>query len=222
MGSGKKLALVRLVIRSSLWCGLGLAFSLVCMKTASIYAGWDIDGFSPSKTERQEAATLHLETALGISYAIPWLFAVLIFKLALRRHLPWACVCYVCGVLISYPMQIFAWAVPIDLRYYEQTRFDPIEWRLVMPVRHVDVGLPSRRKMADDLVSNSLLCGRSRSEVLQLLGPGLTTPPDGLSTGALCYFIGPDRSFLGRFSTEYLLVTFDSGLVVDSVDLILR
>jgi len=213
--------MVRVVMRSLFWCGLGLVFSLVCIKAALIYGGYDLDSLPPG----EEDVPLHLRMAYHICFVIPWVFAVLILGLALRRQLAlrwrlsWACVFYACGVLISYPLQVLVYVVPTDLRYYQRIRFDPIEWRLAMRERRNDVAMISRRKMAVDLVRNRQLSWRSRSEVLKLLGPGLEKCPDRVSTGSLCYYIGWRTSPVALYGDEYLIVTFDSNSIVDEVQL---
>ena len=79
--------------------------------------------------------------------------------------------------------------------------FDTDQWRSNWSVRH---------KMVDDLIESRLLIGKSKNEVLQLLGN-----PNNTSKGNKDFFtykLGSPPSFFNS-EPEYLMVVFVNGKV---------
>jgi hypothetical protein len=61
--------------------------------------------------------------------------------------------------------------------------------------------------MVDDLLSKDVLIGRTREDVIQLLGR-----PDGASTHILVYWLGPERGLI-RIDSERLGIDLADGKV---------
>jgi hypothetical protein len=79
------------------------------------------------------------------------------------------CICAMLGICVLVALLGFPFAAPaINNALYSQKPFDSEAWKVG--------GLRQRARMAGDLVFSGILLGKSRGEVIDLLGP-----PDGAS-----------------------------------------
>lgn len=87
--------------------------------------------------------------------------------------------------------------------------FDPVAWHDESQVRE-DV----RLAMADRLIADGALIGKTRAEVVALLGE---PPPTGyFFDWDLVYWLGQERGFIGIDSEWLVLRLGEDGLVVDN------
>lgn len=85
--------------------------------------------------------------------------------------------------------------------------FDPVAWQ---DEAQVQLGL--RLKMADRLIAHGTLVGKTRAEVVELLGE---PPPTGyFADWDLVYWLGPERGFISIDSEWLVLRLSAEGLVV--------
>ena len=97
-----------------------------------------------------------------------------------------------------------------------QRPFDPAAWRASTPPdRAAD---DARLYMVEDLITSRALMGRTRAEVLALLGPA--RPTRYFRHYQLVYWVGPERRFLARDGLDYrwLAIHFDFDGRVSEVD----
>lgn len=100
-----------------------------------------------------------------------------------------------------FPFGIVAW------RYRART-FDPVAWR-----NDAETGSGVRQSMADGLVARRSLIGRTREEVVEMLGE----PPE---TGYfkrydLVYWLGDERGFIS-IDSEWLMIRIVDGHVLEA------
>jgi hypothetical protein len=81
--------------------------------------------------------------------------------------------------------------------------FDPVTWN---DKTQVEAGI--RLAMADRIVSRRMLSGKTRPEVIAMLGEPPKT--DYFSDWDLVYWLGPERGFIS-IDSEWLVVRFDSN-----------
>src|SRR5215212_8180343 len=88
------------------------------------------------------------------------------------------------------------------------TPFDRAAWPDERQVQH---GV--RLKMADRIVATKMLTGKTRAQVVEMLGE---PPPTGyFKSWDLVYYLGPERGFMG-IDSEWLVVKLDGqGRVSD-------
>jgi len=97
-------------------------------------------------------------------------------------------------------------------RYIRQDRggsFDPAAWK-----RAVQCDPSIRKRMAQVIISNKILLGATRDEVIRLLGP-----PDRIGRYAQAandidwnYYCGPEDGFI-RIDSQWLTIQFKDGKV---------
>jgi hypothetical protein len=106
----------------------------------------------------------------------------------------------------------FAWLVVLALPVFAYaTLFAPLPFFRTLWDAQVADALHVRQRMADRLVDARGLQGKSRAQVVALLGEP-DEPAD--SVGDMVYVLGDERSFLG-IDSELLAIRFDaSGQVV--------
>ena len=85
------------------------------------------------------------------------------------------------------------------LTYHPQTTFDAIAWEL---------NVEERYQMSHDIIKSELLIGKSKNEVVDLLGPEYSEYDDSLS-----YYLGFAPGI--HIDPEFLYIYFDNGMVVD-------
>jgi hypothetical protein len=94
-------------------------------------------------------------------------------------------------------------------RWLPGRAFDPVAWQDEF---QVEQGV--RLKMADRLIAQQSLLGKTRVEVVELLGD--PTPTGHFSDWDLVYWLGPERGFI-RIDSEWLVLRLaDDGRVVDN------
>lgn len=120
---------------------------------------------------------------------------------------------------VSYPFLALAGILVRDSwqtwqRCRGYTQFTPQAWQdetLMYDPRYV------RLCMVEDLLAQEILMGRSRSEVMALLGE--PDPPNGFQEYDLIYILGPERSFIS-IDYEWLVINFDPQGTVRTARLI--
>ncbi len=85
------------------------------------------------------------------------------------------------------------------ITYYPQAYFDPIAWQ---------TNVEERYKMSQDIITSEVLIGKSKKEVIDLLGQDYSEDEDRLS-----YYLGFAPGI--HIDPEFLLIYFDNGKVVD-------
>jgi hypothetical protein len=88
--------------------------------------------------------------------------------------------------------------------YRHRRRFDATAWK--RDAGH-DTKWPTRLTMANDLVESCVLDGKTKAQVLELLGPETVT--DKWKDWELVYWLGPERG-LFRIDSEWLVIQFSS------------
>lgn len=87
--------------------------------------------------------------------------------------------------------------------------FDPVAWR---DESQVQQGV--RLGMADRLIARRTLIGKTRAEVVELLGE---PPPTGyFADWDLVYWLGPERGFISIDSEWLVLRLAEDGRVIDN------
>ena len=89
--------------------------------------------------------------------------------------------------------------------YIQGRQFDPERWQKAKPFSGDD----ARQKMVDDLIQSALLVGKTRSEVIQLLGP----PSEYLGKMAYCLGSSDDGWFPLSIDNAWLVIEFENGVV---------
>ena len=112
------------------------------------------------------------------------------------------------GVVTAAYVSAFAFMflrTPVE-SYLYSVRFNSTAWR----AHSMDHGLewPTRLRMIDDLMRQNLLDGKSREEVVGVLGPPDRTAK--FRDWDLVYDLGPERSFI-RIDSEWLLLRMDTN-----------
>jgi len=88
--------------------------------------------------------------------------------------------------------------------------FDEVLWRSAQGLEQDKASITPRQKMLGDLVAKNLL-GKTRTEVIALLGdPSNKMDPDGPGP-ALSYPTGFERGSYIRIDSEWLLIYFNSA-----------
>ena len=132
------------------------------------------------------------------------------------RRLVWILV-----AVLGTPVALFgvAWAyfvIPSGDDYRHRLVFDAKAWRN----KAADAGddWPTRLRMVDSLMDRRLLDGRTRSQVVELLGP--TDDTSKWRDWDLVYHLGPERKGLFRIDSEWLVIRLDSSRTVASYRLV--
>ncbi len=94
--------------------------------------------------------------------------------------------------------------VPTVDDYRHRQRFDAPAWRLD---QGQDRKWPTRLAMATDLVKSRILMGKTKGEILELLGPETETA--NWKDWGIVYWLGPERGFMG-IDSEWLVVRYGS------------
>ena len=89
-------------------------------------------------------------------------------------------------------------------------KFDRAEWRDPRSSAFVPGDITVRQKMLGDVVS-TVLPGRSRGDIEQLLGPSLDTPYFKNTGRDLIYILGAERGSMFSIDSEWLLIWFDDS-----------
>lgn len=130
-----------------------------------------------------------------------------------RRRLVWTLV-----AVLGTPVALYgvAWTylviIPSSQDYRHRLSFDARRWR----DKSADAGdaWPTRLRMVDSLMDSRLLDGRTRQQVVDLLGP-----PDDTSKWRdwdVVYHLGPERKGVFRIDSEWLVIRLDSSRTVAS------
>lgn len=86
--------------------------------------------------------------------------------------------------------------------------FDAADWQA-----DATVGSGIRQAMADRLLARHMLIGKTRAEVINLLG---TPPPTGyFAQWDFVYWLGPERGFIS-IDSEWLVIRLKVGRVVEA------
>lgn len=101
----------------------------------------------------------------------------------------------------------FVVVVPSSDDYRHRLSFEKRVWR----DKSADAGddWPTRLRMVDSLIDRRLLDGRTRSQVVELLGPADDTAK--FRDWDLVYYLGPERKGLFRIDSEWLVIRLDPG-----------
>jgi hypothetical protein len=118
----------------------------------------------------------------------------------MRTRWSWVVILVIVAMCL-FPAGIVAW------RYRART-FDAVAWR-----NDAENGSGVRQSMADGLVASRSLIGRTREEVVEMLGE----PPE---TGYfkrydLVYWLGHERGFIS-IDSEWLVIRIVNGRVVEA------
>ena len=84
--------------------------------------------------------------------------------------------------------------------------FEPDQWQKGDSLGMADRDAP-RLRMADGLVADRALIGKTKPQILDMLGP--PTDTDKFSSQGLVYWLGPERGFMS-IDSEWLIVDFDA------------
>lgn len=111
-------------------------------------------------------------------------------------------VCLTLFAIVVVAVCLFASWPSIDSKL-KSKRFDSLTWNQ----NKEDVMWPNRLRMVDNLIASRLLIGKSRSEIVSILGP------DDKNSGYFkdwhsVYQLGPERGFI-RIDSEWLVINFD-------------
>lgn len=127
------------------------------------------------------------------------------------RRLVW-----VLAAVLGTPVALYglAWAYVVmpGSDYRHRLAFDVKAWR----DKSADAGddWPTRLRMEDSLIACRLLDGRTRPQVVELLGPADDTAK--WRDWDLVYHLGPERKGLIRIDSEWLVIRLDSSRTVSS------
>jgi hypothetical protein len=127
------------------------------------------------------------------------------------RRLVWILV-----AVLGMPVALYglAWAYfagPSIEDYQRRLAFDAKAWR----EKSADAGddWPTRLRMVNSLMDRRLLDGRTRAQVVELLGPADETSK--WRDWDLVYHLGPERGLFG-IDSEWLVIRLDSSRTVSS------
>ncbi|MFO0773935.1 MAG: hypothetical protein U0172_04625 [Nitrospiraceae bacterium] len=112
------------------------------------------------------------------------------------------------GVGLLTPLLLMVSATLIDVTaddYRHRIAFDTNVWKAKGQATAI---WPDRLRMVDDLIANVPLQGRTKENVLALLGPGDLT--DYFQDWDQVYWLGPERGWL-RIDSEWLVLRYDSA-----------
>ena len=188
------------------YCGLGIAFSFVAFVLVFY---WSSITASITGTEATfDAPGPQWLRLVGVLARNLDLVVLAILVAATVRHPPrLRAVVYALGVGLGNAL-VFGWLffgwVAED--YVSRTTFNSATWRRVGGTFD-----SVRLRMVDDLIDSKALDGRSREQVLTLLGPA--DEPGKFAEWNLVYWLGPERGML-RLDSEWLVIRFaDDGRV---------
>jgi hypothetical protein len=83
--------------------------------------------------------------------------------------------------------------------YYPKEKFDNIKWK---------TNIEERYRMSEDIIKNYILIGRTKSEIIELLGDEFYVHSDG----AISYYLGFVPPI--KMDPDILTIYFEDGLVV--------
>jgi hypothetical protein len=128
------------------------------------------------------------------------------------RRLVWLLV-----AVLGTPVALYgaAWAyfgIPSGDDYRHRLVFDAKAWQ----DRSADAGRdwPTRLRMVDSLIDRRLLDGRTRPQIVELLGP--TDDTAKWRDWDLVYHLGPERKSLFRIDSEWLVIRLGASRTVES------
>jgi hypothetical protein len=101
-----------------------------------------------------------------------------------------------------------AGALSLAVWRYRPRSFDRVAWR-----NDAEIGAGVRQSMADGLVANHSLIGRTREEVVEMLGEPPNTPY--LKRYDLVYWLGDERGFIS-IDSEWLVIRIVDGRVIEA------
>lgn len=146
-----------------------------------------------------------LSPALTFVSLTPWVVLVILVALRLAGQRKARPVAFALGAVIPVAAAIgYVQFAPVVVDHLHREPFNAPAWRANA---NSDTLWPARLTMVDDLLSKDVLLGRTREDVIQLLGP-----PDGTSTQTLVYGLGPERGLI-RIDSERLGIDFADGKV---------
>ena len=93
----------------------------------------------------------------------------------------------------------------------ERLPFEKNQWRAARQGNQYESTI--RHRMADDLVASRALLGKSRAEVVDLLGE--VTITDKWSDWDMAYLLGLERGF-GAIDSEWLVLRLERDRVIDA------
>lgn len=129
-----------------------------------------------------------------------------------RRRLVWILVAVLGTPVALYGLAWTYFVIPSSEDYRHRLAFDAKGWR----DKSADAGddWPTRLRMVDSLIDSRLLDGRTRQQVVDLLGPADDTWR--WRDWDLVYELGRERKGLLRIDSEWLVIRLDSGRTVVS------
>lgn len=110
----------------------------------------------------------------------------------MSRHKRW--------IVLTVAVLAVAFSIAIWRIWFPGNAFDPIAWQDEIQVK---AGL--RLGMADRLIARGTFQGKTRAEVVQLLGE--PPPTDYFHNWDLVYWLGPERGFMS-IDSEWLVFRF--------------
>jgi hypothetical protein len=121
-----------------------------------------------------------------------------------------------CGVAVRLPPIIMVALPLVGCNFSESIPFDSTAWK------NGDVTASTRNeaprlRMADDLVKDEVLIGKSKSDIEAMLGP--PTKTDKFSNYGLVYWLGPERGFMS-IDSEWVVVELDHASVAIHADIV--
>ena len=131
------------------------------------------------------------------------------------RFRPLAVLGLAAGILLAGFIGIIAWLFfgPEIQERLQRRKFDAVEWRSADPSR-----TNTRTRMVDDLLRSGQLKGKSRAEVMALLGQPRPVP-GYFERSDLVYRVGPERGFIS-IDSEWLVLQFDRSSNVVGVKIV--
>ena len=99
---------------------------------------------------------------------------------------------------LIYIATIVIWIFSIS--YYPNTKFDKKEW---------NINIEQRYKMSDDIIKSQMLIGKTKEDVIELLGNNYYT----YSENHIAYELG-HVPFLFNIDPDFLNIYFENGTVV--------
>ncbi len=115
------------------------------------------------------------------------------------------------GFLLSYVgLLAYLFGGPVVKDYTNRIPFDSAKWRNEEQVNSKN---PVRIRMVDDLLSKHDLVGKTKENLIALLG---TPPQTGyFSNYDFVYWLGPERGFMA-IDSEWLVIKFENNKVIEA------
>ena len=124
------------------------------------------------------------------------------------------------GAMVAAPLLYvavaMAWMIgaPTADDYQHRRNFDTTAWK---QNADIDSEWTARLAMVNDLVASGVLTGKTKAQVLELLGPETVTAKH--KGWDLVYWLGPERGFI-RIDSEWLVVRFKGDGLTDEIRIV--